>query len=608
MTFLTSLLYILSFTALLVLLTGKRFEEVCFLSVLITSYMMYVTTFFYKLTYGYYMGILLIALFILYMLYRLLCHKELKTFINNYFTNGLFIFMFMFLFIYLIQINRTFNFWDEYGHWGIMNRECIKYRTYYSTYYSQLQIHKDYPPLFILIELLWACFNRMNYSEGMIYVSLASFTMMLLLPAFSKISRKDWLKTGAAIISMLLLLIYINYSPQASDSAHLLNSIYVDWTLSVFAAYTLYFVHSSGTSTINDIIISILLTSLLMMKQIGIAFFALAVVYLMYRRFSEKPRFKIIMKYLFIGVIIPAAVFYSWKRYIILQNVALDSQFKISDVFDTVYGLLISGNAAGWQKTAYGNFLEAIVSRPLFVHPFGISYFPFVLITAALILILNESKRRGLDLAVIYIAGSIGYGAMMLMLYVSSFGAIEGPPLASFDRYMIAYLYYGVCLLFYVTYSDCKWKYSYTLLLVFLLLTFEYRDLKFMNPSYRSDRLITSDIAVNDILHVNISENEKILIIQCEDKRDALSYQLRYYQNDNYNILYSNYFDQYPSVEDYNDLLKQYDYLYVLTVNDDYVKNYWNETVKEDLWEYALYRISSEDGKLQLELVKIEYL
>ena len=107
---------------------------------------------------------------------------------------------------------------------------------------------------------------------------------------------------------------------------------------------------------------------------------------------------------------------------------------------------------------------------------------------------------------------------------------------------------------------------------------------------------------------MNISENEKILIIQCEDKRDALSYQLRYYQNDNYNILYSNYFDQYPSVEDYNDLLKQYDYLYVLTVNDDYVKNYWNETVKEDLWEYALYRISSEDGKLQLELVKIEYL
>lgn len=608
MTFLTSLLYILSFTALLVFLTRKRFEEVCFLSVLITSYMMYVTAFFYKLAYGYYIGVFLIALFVLYMLYRFLRHKDLKTFISNYFTKGLLIFLILFLFIYLIQINRTFNFWDEYGHWGIMNRECIKYRTFYSPYYTELQIHKDYPPLFVLIELLWACFNRMNYSEGMIYVALASFSMMLLLPIISKISKKDWLKTSAAIISILLLLIYINYSPQASDSAHLLNSIYVDWTLSIFAAYTLYFIHSSESSIINDAIITILLTSLLMMKQIGIAFFALASVYLLYRRLSEKKQLKEIIKCLIIGIIIPALVFYSWKRYIIIQNVALNSQFKIGSVFKTVYGLLINGNVEAWQKIAFGNFLKAIVSRPLFVHPFGISYFPFVLTTAILLLALTGFKRKTIELSVIYVCGSIGYAAMMLLLYVSSFGEIEGPPLASFDRYMIAYLYYGVCLLFYEAFSEYERKYSYAVLLVFLLLTFEYRDLKLLNPSYQSDRLITSEIEINDLLHVNISKDEKILIIQCFDNRDALSYQLRYYQNDNYDILENDYFDQQPSIDEYNELLKKYDYLYVLTVNDDYINEYWKETANEDVCNYALYKINFVNGNLELKLLKIEYL
>ena len=510
------------------------------------------------------------------MAYLLLRQKKIDIFIRNYFTIGFFAFIVLSIFLYFLQINRSFHFWDEYGHWGIMNRESLKLGTFYSVYDSKLKIRKDYPPLFVLIELLWACFNRLQYSEGMIYVSLATFSVMLLIPFFSGISKKDVPKTIIAAVSLVLLLIYVNHTPYASDRAHLLNSIYVDWTLPVFAAYVLYFVHSKQDSyTLFEYIeLALLLSSLLMMKQIGIAFYALAVAYFFYRQcITQNVNLKDIAISAVPSLLVPFAVSYSWKAYITYLNVASGSQFKIGKVFETVKGLLFGGEVMAWQSEAFSNFTNAILRRPLFVHPFPISYFPFVLITILLLLTLTGFKRRSVELSAIYSLGSIGYATMMLMLYVSSFGEVEGPPLASFDRYMIAYLYFGVYLLAYTVFSEKQNLTRSAVLLLFLVLTFEYADISHLNPFGKREKIVYED-AANELLGIDTQKEERILIINSANDRDDLLYRLEYYQEERYDILYDEVFELSPA--DYRQLLDQYDFVYLLHIDDEYVNTYWH--------------------------------
>ncbi len=586
---------------MLVYVTGKRFEEVSFLSVLLTAFMMYITAFFGRLSYGFYLGVLLCGLFWAYLLIR---RKDLDVFAKNYFTAGFFVFVFFAVFLYILQRNRSFKFWDEYGHWGIMNRECLKLGTFYSAYDSKLEIHKDYPPLFVLIELVWACCNRLRYSEAMIYISLATFSLMLLLPLFSKAGKNSIPKAAIALLSAVLLLIYVNRTPTASDGAHLLNSIYVDWTLSIFAAYVLYFVHSrEGKYSFFDLFeLAVLLSSLLMMKQIGIAFYALTAAYYFYRMlFVNKVNAKELASGAAASLLIPFLISRSWKMYIVSQNVAKGSQFKISAVFETVQGLLLGGEVLAWQKTAFTNFLNAILRRPLFVHPFPVGYFPFVAITAVLLLVLAGVKRKNVELSVIYLLGSIGYAAMMLMLYVSSFGEIEGPPLASFDRYMIAYLYFGVCLLAYVVFSERENTARCLILLLFLGLTFEHNDIRHLNPFIKDERIVNDENVVRDLLHIEISSNEKVLLIHAENIRDDLLYQLKYYQDNSYDFLGTEVYDL--ELDKYLDVLKGYDYLYLLRISDDYVNAYWHPVSNEPIYENGLYKIDLEGSKVYLKLI-----
>ncbi|MBR3168137.1 MAG: hypothetical protein IKF18_05595 [Erysipelotrichaceae bacterium] len=596
-----SLCYILSFTAMLVYVTGKRFEDVSFLSVLLTAFMMYVTAFFGRLSYGFYLGVVLCGLFWVYFLIR---RKDLDVFAKNYFTTGFFVFVFFAVFLYVLQRNRSFKFWDEYGHWGIMNRECLKLGTFYSVYDSRLVIHKDYPPLFVLIELVWACCNRLRYSEAMIYISLSTFSLMLLLPLFSKTGKNNVPKAFAALLSSVLLLIYVNRTPTASDGAHLLNSIYVDWTLSIFAAYVLYFIHTREEkhSLFDNLELTVLLSSLLMMKQIGIAFYALSVAYLFYRLlFVNRANAKELVSGAAASLLIPFLISRSWKMYIVSQNVARGSQFKISAVFETVQGLLFGGEALAWQKTAFTNFLNAILRRPLFVHPFPISYFPFVVITAVLLLVLAGVKRKNVELSVIYFLGSFGYAAMMLMLYVSSFGEIEGPPLASFDRYMIAYLYFGVCLLAYTVFSEEENTARCLALLLFLGLTFEYNDIYHLNPLVKDKKFVSGDNVVSELLDVDVPIGKRVLIINSQNTRDDLLYRLEYYQDWEYDILADEIFEM--TEEYYVETLKEYDYLYLLHIDDAYVEKFWDTLTDAPVYDHGLYQISFENDILLIELV-----
>ena len=162
---------------------------------------------------------------------------------------------------------------------------------------------------------------------------------------------------------------------------------------------------------------------------------------------------------------------------------------------------------------------------------------------------------------------------MMLMLYVSSFGEVEGPPLASFDRYMIAYLYFGVYLLAYTVFSEKQNLTRSAVLLLFLVLTFEYADISHLNPFGKREKIVYED-AANELLGIDTQKEERILIINSANDRDDLLYRLEYYQEERYDILYDEVFELSPA--DYRQLLDQYDFVYLLHIDDEYVNTYWH--------------------------------
>ena len=69
-----------------------------------------------------------------------------------------------------------------------------------------------------------------------------------------------------------------------------------------------------------------------------------------------------------------------------------------------------------------------------------------VIVIVFVLMIIEGMINKKKDMYIVsgvFLFGSIAYGIMMMLLYVFSFGEIEGPMLAAYNRYMISYVLFG---------------------------------------------------------------------------------------------------------------------------------------------------------------------
>ncbi|MDO4499701.1 MAG: hypothetical protein Q4B60_00335 [Erysipelotrichaceae bacterium] len=506
-----------------------------------------------------------------------------KEFLKRFITVGSMVFLVLMVIIYFVQITRGFNFWDEFGHWGPMVKESLRLNKFYSVPESTLQRHKDYPPFFTMLELLWCYFND-SYSEGIIFVATTTFSVSLFMPLFKKygFNKKGIINSIITVAILFFLLLTIGLTPNASDTAHFFNSVYMDWPMAIFLAFTFYLIYTDKKEFVDDLMISSCFVSLLMMKQMGLPFYLLCLFLLILNRFviSDDKKFKI--RYLLLFIIIPIAFYFGWDFYIKSVGLANYAQFKISDISVSRMLEIVQNNGeTNWQTISFVNYLDAILNRKLVVHPVSVSYFIYAIFISLCVLFTGYKDHKKWSISISYLLGSAGYALAMMLLYCFCFGPSEGPQLASFDRYLITYLFFGNCLLIYLLVD--KYYDSLLILIVVLVLVLpfvEFEDLK--NFNYRE--CLFGDNAIANYLDYPIEEDKQTLVIQ-QNIEDVNDYAIFGYINGNNVDVYKFGIPEWEGdrtvnidINEFNEFLGTYDYVYIESINE-YFDIYYNETL-----------------------------
>ncbi len=453
MFYFVSLFWILSISGLLVILFKRKFEMVCTISILFGGLILYFFGFINHISYGYYFSYVFVLLFYL-ILIKWFIKKEynkLIEFRDNYFGSGLFWFIAFCVYSFFLYKYTGFSNCDEFTHWGPMLKETIRLDGFYAQDASKLIMHKDYPPLFTLIEVLYMGFNGFNFHEPYAYVALVTFMFSMFLPVFSNYKvkdKKDWLKSLICFVAVILVGLTLDKTDTASDYAFVYNSIYVDWCLALFCAYGLYMTYKEKEwSMFRFVSLGLILVSFVLMKQMGLVFYIVVLLYAFVKvLFIDKKLDKrMLIKGVVFLIAVPILFYLSWKYVVKLYSIS--GQFQIGQLSIKEFFTIISGNSEiTWKYEAFRNYCSNLIHRPIILHPFKMAYFTYVLVIILLINLIFWFKKDGFYLSGVYLIGSIGYAIAMLLLYTLAFDVDEAPYLASFDRYMVSYLYCGSTL------------------------------------------------------------------------------------------------------------------------------------------------------------------
>ena len=192
-------------------------------------------------------------------------------------------------------------------------------------------------------------------------------------------------------------------------------------------------------------------------------------------------------------------------------------------------------------------------------------------------------KKELFFLAVTLSIGLVGYAFVMLVTYVFSFGPIEGPRLASFDRYIDTYILIcmSIVIMLFIFVDNKKVKSIRNIFIIFLVLFLIQSPGKIVNciPSLSSEAPSSFEKHANNISK-KTKENSKIFLI-AQNSNGGYQFYIKYYMNPRvtnlkkYNLPvtkikdYKKYFDE--KIKDY---MLQYDYLYLISVDEKFISKY----------------------------------
>lgn len=451
MFYILSLFWLLSISGLLTIVFNRKFEMVLTLSMILGTLMLYPFGYINHISYGYYLSWLFVLLFYVLLIYFFIKNKDkLIEFKNNYFTYGLLYFIIFSIYCFFLYKYTGFGNCDEFTHWGPMLKETLRLDGFYTQDASRLIMHKDYPPFFTLLEVLFQGFNGFKFHEPFAYIALETFMFSMLLPVFGNLKKKDWLKSMLIFVSIVLVGLTLDKTETASDYAFVYNSIYVDWCLALFCTYGIYLTYKEeGWGLFRFVYLTLICVTFILMKQMGLVFYLIILIYAFFKvTFIDKQLdLKMMLNGIIFLVVIPVLFYISWSYVVKLYQI--DAQFKIGELSISDFFNIIKGNAPKgleWKYTAFRNYCSNLLHRPLVLHPFKMSYFVYTGLMMLIIFIAFRFKKDAFFLAGTYLIGAIGYSIAMLILYTLAFTIDEAPYLASFDRYMASYLYFGTTL------------------------------------------------------------------------------------------------------------------------------------------------------------------
>ena len=212
----------------------------------------------------------------------------------------------------------------------------------------------------------------------------------------------------------------------------------------------------------------------------------------------------------------------------------------------------------------------------------------FIIVGIVSLIIYNQikdkiDKKNYIILMISLLVGYFGYMLLMYLLYIFNFGPIEGPTLASFDRYISTYVLIALYVLFFILfyYKEIKYRYIIILTIVLMCMIRPHQYLR-LRPDLiiLPNHLYDSSRYAAKVIDTNAELNDKVFILDQEEKNGAVFY-INYF-SDKITTNLTNY--ELTNIIDYKDILKDYKYLYVysLTTNELELNKLYKIEIKDD--------------------------
>lgn len=621
MGFILPLLFILSVNFILMFFLKRKLEEILPLSLMSCTLFVYIFGLFTNLRLGFYFLLIILLVCLIYILIKL--KNKILSFIKSYFTLSVIIFIVVYIIVYVLNLNRTFYQWDEFSHWGPMVKEMFRLNTFYSVPDSTLYVHKNYPPIITLYETIW-CFISNGYKEGYIYRSLQLLSFSMLFPILNQFSlKKRYYSIFNGIIIVLLMLFIFNAIPL--EDANFYKTVYIDGVLAVMFAYGMYLIYVFDYSKFEWFRLIVTLSFLLLSKQMGIVFFLIIVstLFIMNLLNNKLNNYKInhVNNILFLfTILIPYLFKLSWDIYIKQFNI--DIQFSTSKIsISSLIGIINGTSGETYQQLAYSNFINAIYTKPILTYPLELSYLHVLIIFSFIfgcltLLVRNSSLKKKVALfGFIMISGSIAYAFVMMLLYIFNFGFYEGPILASYVRYLNTY--WMACLVLilmifinsFALIDESKSTKRLLIGLLILILGFYNKfNLAELTPAITPNTNIQEFNNDIEIIRNHTDQVGSVFIVVQKTNgypTNILRYHLTPQRvNSSYYSLGKPYGDQdfwtaNISVEELSIILKDYEYVYLMSVDDQFRYTY-NELFEIDTYpnNEQLFKVIKKENQL----------
>lgn len=561
---------------------------------------------------------------------------KLKAFASNYFTFGFFLFIVLYCLVYALDLYRSFTIWDEFSHWGVMVKEMLRLDTFYSDPASSLSIHKDYPPILCIFQYLYCQLIGGSYEEAYLYraVHLFMFSLFLLPIAEGKaLSKLSWRNTPCLAAMPLLIILICNTDPVG----FYFTSVYSDVFLGILIAFCLFIALRENLSEPFSLVcLGVSLSTLLLTKQMGIAFYVLTFAAILLRYVCIAKERECAARFLrrkgsivfaiTLLILIPLALSASWSGYV--NSLQLSQQFTLSSIrIDQLLGIAQGTYGKPWQHEAMVQYLYAMLFNALIARPIVLSYPQFiagivVVFTAVYAILTRGEKDAHRNMAVtnlIIIFGAVGYAFALMLLYVFAFNEYEGSNLASIERYLGTYTLAATALAALVVLNKLTERVEANrialpcLCLALCLFVFWAPDVLRRAQPVLSETASSSFELEAQFIASKTEPDDRVYFISQKDN-GFNTYHLAYYisprkTNTNINSRFGepglSVYNTKASLVELQGMIKGYDYLYLDTVDEYFAEHYSSLFDDPDeVEEKGLYEIETDD-EVRLRLIAV---
>lgn len=588
---------------------NERFERTLVITILVYVLLSFLLGMIGLLRYSVY--VILVISSVLYVLgiYELVKRRNIKEFVSNFFTPGLFVFLVLSV-VFLKGIRgKLFTDSDEFSHWGDVVKVIVQTGDFGSDPASG-SLFKSYPPGISLFQYL---FERLGYlvsgvefAEWYCYYALDILYLAVILPVLSHLSFRN--VTGLVVVMLAIVgLPYVYFEPS-------FVTLYAELLLAfMFGGMLLDLLWNDEKDIFFDIRYLLALSFMVLAKDSGLLFsILLGIAYLFVKRKN------------YLAVIAAVAIpKFLWSLDNSINHVAksFGNSFDIVSLFN-----VFIGKETGYRREVMQGFGEELLYNYIHLGDFGLyaSYLAvaIVLIVLSIIVVYFAYRKCKADKGKTFIVGVAAvlsfviYMFGLMITYMYKFSQEEALELTSFYRYVVI-VYLGLSLFvvfsFVLFIEGAKFnKIICNLVLIALLVVIvPVSDVRILwsGAHIGASRTLRSEIQEYiDLSNELIEDDSKVWFIY-EDAADsearlAYKFGIRPSMVDGDASIRANEeegSEVYSAEEWMNELIdKGYDYVAPYYIDEQFIEDYGCLFENnEDIGDGRIYRVNTVDGKLE---------